>query len=358
MATTDIADSSVSVVREQLAGIREIERSEGLAAAERALVEYIRGGVQSHLAFIALARVLMKQRKFADAARAATKARSLAPLEPEPPIALGIVSIRLKEFAQAAEAFAAAIRIDPNNARAHLGAAAVKMADESYDDAIALCERVLDLDPSLERAHELIARIRMRQGRKEDAIAELKTLIAKNPGNRRVLRAYVQLMRNEGRGDEAISFLESDVAANPDDKARVARLSLVAARAGRPDIAVQQFQRVMDEGNATILDRVRYIMALIAADRIGEARSAISELGDVKMMKPVIAKLEGDIALKGGDAEAAMTQYRLACRAARVEPLPEEEEAGADTPEAKAKLWRAHALKSVTDAFRRRRAAA
>ena len=110
-------------IRPKLIQIREIEKTQGPAAAERALVAMLRDGEQSHMAFLALARVLLKQQKYEDAVRAATKAKSLAPLEANGSILLGLIGLRTKDIDQAAEAFADAIRLDPYSTRAHLGAA-------------------------------------------------------------------------------------------------------------------------------------------------------------------------------------------------------------------------------------------
>lgn len=356
MAVSPPADGSAANQRARLAEVRQIERTEGLPAAERALVENLRQGPQTPQAFLALARVLTKQRKFDDALRAAAKARGLAPLEADPLIATGLINIRKRDTASAAEAFAAAIRLDPNSARAHLGAAAVKMTDESYEDALALCEKVLDLDPGIERARELIARIQMRQGRPDLAIEELKGIVVANPENRRVLRAYVRLMQREDRSDEALDFLRADAAAHPDDTFRARRLALVGAMAGKTDYADAEYARMEAEGRATTANKLRYITALIRGGEFDRARKIMGELGDQAVLRPVVAKLEGDIALKSDDPEAAITHYREACRLGRLDPLPEAEAARAATPQEGARLWRAHTRKALATEIRSRRA--
>lgn len=358
MATASNLKPGSSGTRAKLLEIREIEKTSGVSAAERALVDLLREGPQTPQAFMALARVLMKQRKFEDAGRAAAKAKTLAPLEAEPLVAQGLVSLRMKDLSAAAESFGEAIRLDPNSKRAHLGAAAVKMAGESYEDALFLCDKVLDLDPSMEQAHELLARINLKMGRKDQAIIELKSIVEKNSENKRALRAYVRLTRAEDRGDEALQFLADDAEANPGDKRRAQRLSRVGARSGHAEYATKQYEDLVAQGTPRGTDKVRYTVALIQAGELDKARAMVESLGSQKVMKPVIAKLQGDIALKTGDAVTATKQYQAACRAAKVEMLSPEAEAAAEDPEAKAKLWRAHAQKSILSAVRGRRAAA
>lgn len=357
MAVSATSDASGGNLRSKLMQVREIERTSGLADAERALVDILREGPQSHQAFLALSQVLIKQKKFDDAARAAEKAKAFAPLEAGPLIAIGFVKMRQREHAGAAEAFAEAIRLDPSSARAHLGAAAVKMADESYEEALALCEKVTDLDPSMDRAHELIARIQMKKGQTAEALAELQSIVQKSPENQRVLRAYMQLMRREDRSDEALKFIEAEAVANPGDKLRARRLARVAAMSGDASYATQQYEESARQGDVGMPDKMRFIMELIQAGESQRAQAEIATLGDKKVLRPVVAKLNGDIALKSEDAAGAVVHYQTACRAARVAMLDPAAEAEGATPVEKARLWRAHTRKAIMMAAQSRRAA-
>ena len=280
----------------------------------------------------------------------------LAPLEVEPLIIAGLVHFRMKDNFAAGETFAKALQLDRNSARATLGAAAVKMAEESYDDALALCKRVLELDATLDRAAELIARIHVKKGDTEAALAALLGLIRKNPANKRALRAYVGLMKRENRMDEAVSFFQAESAANPEDNRRKRVLSAVAARAGNVDLAAAPYREKIEAGTASQVDRIRLAMTLIQAGQNDQAREAIAALGSQRVLKPVVAKLEGDIALKSGDAAAAVQSYEAACRAAKVAPLGEEAAKAAETVEALARLWKDHTVKSVLSAVKTRRA--
>ena len=234
---------------------------------------------------------------------------------------------------------------------------AVKMSDESYEDALALCEKVLDIDPTIDRAHELVARIQMRKGNTDEALAELKSIVQKSPENQRALRAYLQLMRREKRSDEALQFIEAEAAANPGDKLRNRRLARVGAMMGDASYATQQYEESARQGKVGIADRLRFIMELINAGETERAQTEIASLGDSKVLRPVVSKLNGDIALKSDDPAEAITHYQTACRAARVEMLDAAAEAEGTTPLEKARLWRAHTREAITIAAHGRRAA-
>lgn len=357
LATTVQPKPDAQGIRPKLIEIRKIEKQQGPAAAERALVALLRDGEQSHMAFLALGRVLMKQEKYEDALRAATKAKALAPLEADCSILAGMISLRMKDLAGAASAFADAIRLDPNSTKANLGAAAVKLDAQQYDDAEALCHKVLDMDPSAEQAHELLARIRMKQGDKSGAADELKAVVLRNPDNKKALKSYVRLMRQENRGDEVLELLEADAAASPGDAKKSDRYMRVAAKVGRVDIAGDQYEKLAEQGSLRTSDKLRYIVALIQGGELVKARVMIDQLGQQKVMKPVAAKLLGDVALKDGKPTEAVRQYQIACSAAKVPMLDPDKAAGAENDEALAQLWRAHAQEEVLTALKQRRAA-
>lgn len=345
-----------SSLRARLKAISKLEKEKGLAVAERALVELIREEASTEPeAFIGLSRLLMKGRKFDDALRAAHKARALAPMEVEPYILAGLIQLRQKDASGAGESFAKALQIDPKSAKATLGAAAVKMSTENYDDALVLCDKVLDLDPSMERAHELIARIRDKQGNTEAAMEELRTLIAQDPSNKRALRGYLQILKREGREVEGLQFLEDQSEANPDVNLLKRALTVVAARSGNSELATAPYREKIAAGTASKVDRIRMIMALIQSGAADEARAQIAALGQSKSLRPIVAKLEGDIALKSGDARLARASYEAACQAARIDPLPSADAAQAQTPEELARVWRNYTAKSIVSASRTRR---
>lgn len=348
-STTEVADEG----RPTLADLREVLRTEGPAAAERLVIDYLKDDPRSYDGFLVLGRLLLMQDQDEDAVRAMEKAKSLAPLEAAPNVLVGVAQVRLGNIEAAGAAFADAIRLDPSSARAHLGAAAVKMASGSYSDALELCDKVLDLDPSMERAQELIARINYKMGDSEAALGELRRLIENNPQNRRALYAYIGLMRSEGRNDEMLATLEADAEANPGDRRRENRFSVIAARAGRPELAVNYFRKLVEQnGSSKAADTVRYAMALIAAGETDKASAMIRPLEKRRATRPIAMKLDGDIALKAGEFERAVEKYRSACVNARCPFLDAEAEDGAADASELAGLWRLHTSTALTTAFK------
>ncbi|MDF1669251.1 MAG: tetratricopeptide repeat protein [Roseovarius sp.] len=347
-ASNEPASAGISA---RLAQLKQLERSKGPEEAERALIALIREFPDAHQAYSALARILMKQKKGDYAARAAEKAAALAPLEAKQHTLLGVARMRNDDLQGASAAFAQALQLDKNFTQAIMGAAAVKMADENYDDALALCDRALDIDPTLERASELVARINMKQGKPEAAAEELRNILTKNGANDRALKAYLRLMRKEGHLDEVVELAQESLTTAPATPQSIARYARMVSFAGKPDLAVAQYRALIETGNAREVDRVRYVTALISAGELEEARQAITTLNDRRPMRPLKVKLNGDVDLALGQADAAIELYKAACKGARTEGLDPTEAAGLEGAELAA-AWQSHTSKALRAALR------
>ena len=333
-----------------VADIRRLERADGSEAAERALIELIRSEPDNRLAYAALTRVLMRQRKYDYAVRAAERSAALAPLEPEAAILVGFAKMRADDRDGAAMAFRDALALDAHSPRAMMGAAILKMADENYDDALELCERAVEVDPSLEQAHQLIIRINMRQGRTGEALSELQKQLDSGDINERALRNYVRLMNQEGRVEEAIDNLAKLAGGGSLSRARFARL---AAMSGKPDRAVEEYRKLVDRGEAKISDQIRLVSFLIRGGQLEEARKAAGNFPKARVLRPFQQRALGDVTLAEGKPDAAIVHYRRACKLARVD-MPDEADVTGETPEDSARLWARYAQRAVRDGLRHR----
>ncbi len=362
MASSRPTDPAAHRATDIVQQFRVIEKEEGVEAAQAAILDYLRVEPDAFQGFVALARILLKQGKCDDALRAAQKAKALAPMYVDAPIAIGLVHLRMKDVDSAAAAFAEALRLEPNSARAHLGAAVVKLLEDDLDGALLLCEHVIDLDPSIERAYELMARIQKKRGRTDIAIDKLNALLQQNPSNVRAVKAYIQLMRAEGREQEAVAALKDNLQnhergaeISTADRKVIDMVLRAAMRSERPDVAVDQFRRMIDAGLNRPIDRALLIMSLIENGELAEAEERIREIPSRPALRPVALFLYGNLALNSGDAAEATNCFRKACAAASAEGLPEEQAAGADTVDELAKLWMVHARKTLITTIRNRR---
>ena len=341
---------------------RLIEKEEGVEAAQKAILDYLSIEPNAFQGFVALARILLKQGLCDDALRAAQKAKQLSPMNVDAPIAMGLVYLRMNDVDNAAAAFAEALRLEPNSARAHLGAAVVKFLVGDLDDALLLCEHVIELDPSIERAYELRARIQQKRQRSDIAIDELKSLLERNPSNVRAVKAYIQLMTSEGREQDAIAFLKENLEKHglkdelsAADRKVIDMILRAAVRSERPDVAVDQFRKMIGAGISRPVDRALFIMSLIENGDLKEAESLIEEIPPRPALRPIALFLYGHLAQKSGDPREAVDCFRKACAAGKVKALSDENITNVATVDELANLWMVHLRKTLLKSFRDRR---
>lgn len=355
MAVATKTKSAGSEERLRAGEIRKIEQQDGPEAAERAVLQFLNENRSSAQAFGILARLLSRQQRYDEAARAAEKACGLAPMEIEPILALGLLHARRRDHEAAGQAFANALKLDPDSTKALVGAAFSRYLAEDYEDALEILDRALALDPSLVKAKELKGRILLKRDDSDGALEVLEALVMEEPANGRALRSYLRLMKAANRTDDAYELIEKDAGAHPDDTMRARRLTRVALWAGHPEVALDQAARVLASAPKRPDFRVAYISALISAKKLDEAEEQIAELDQGKATAPLAERLRGDIALSKGDAKTALECYRKACRAARIDPLAPEDEAKGKTITDKARLWRSYSRRSLGSLLRTRR---
>lgn len=354
------SDSAPEGIRAKLKELKQIKRQQGAEAAEKALIEVIKEYPEAGDAYVALARILLEQKKNDYALRASEKAVSLSGLDHRAHTMLGVARMRNDDLKGAEAAFAQALDLNKEYVHAMLGAASVKLVHENYDDALALCDQALEINPNLTRAHQLVARINIKQGKPEVAAKELRKLVEDDASNDRALRAYLRLMRKEGKLDSIAELAESNLATEPPTPRSIARYARMVMAAGKPDLAVEQYRKLIETDQARALDKLRFITALIAAGQFDEAREAIGGIEDRLVAVPLKLKLEGDIALAEGAPDKAIDLYRSACAKARVDGhFSGDPSAGKDKL---AQEWQTHTARAlrtaIKDARQQRKAAA
>lgn len=349
MASTN----SNASVQARLRDVKQIMKTDGAPAAEKAIIEILKDEPKSDAAFIALARVLAKQGRTQDAERAAEKAKGLAPLDPMPLTMIGSLRLKAEDFEAAAAAFAEALAIDPNSERALLGAAMVKMRQEEFDDARAMVQKILDGDPENERANEMMARLCMQTEDQEGAEKILRQVIAANPNNMRASRGLVHLLKTQDRQDEAVELFQQSVDEDPDNPRRIARFAQVASQAGRPEAAASYVEAAADSKSVGTAGRLMMIGAMIQLGMTKSAEKRIDDLGKSRIASPVALKLRGDIALVSDKPDEAISLYKQSCAAAKLPALDAADLKDAKDDAAQAKLWRQHSRKQLANAARK-----
>jgi tetratricopeptide (TPR) repeat protein len=113
-------------------------------AAYRAILQSDSGSAQ---AYVGLFRVLLRERKFTDAAAAAAKASELAPNSDSVRTALGELHFRQGKMGEAQADFTALVKAGTNEARAYLGLGRVYWAASYYQHGKLMFDKAHERDP-------------------------------------------------------------------------------------------------------------------------------------------------------------------------------------------------------------------
>jgi len=179
---------------------------------------------------------------------------------------------------RAAQQFELVVQKAPGNIPALLALGELSSTAKRFEQTLRYSERILALDPALRNARLLHATALVGLGQLDLARAEYNRLLHDQPtyaeaklqlamldvvqkrfpeaeklfretyqpkrGDFRALKGLVELYAAEGQIDKAISLLNADVVRFPDSIAIRGLLASTAARAGRLDLAIQQYERL------------------------------------------------------------------------------------------------------------------
>ena len=124
---------------------------------------------------------------------------------------------------------------------------------------------------------------------------------------------------------------------------------------GRADMAVDEYRKLIADGQARASDHLRFVTALVRSGDLTAARTAVDEMPDRTVLKPFREKFLGDISLAEGKYAEAIAQYRKACRISRADGPASDAFAAEASEEDQAKAWAGHTSKALRETFRERR---
>jgi HEAT repeat protein/tetratricopeptide (TPR) repeat protein len=261
----------------------------------------------------------VRTRRYADAERALRRLTELAPNDTSALAELERVLVLERKLADAIVILERLVALEPKRAREHYQRMA-EYAAELYrdDDAIGYAARAVELSPDDAAGHEKLGRMYRRRQQNDKAILEFRQAISKNERAFAVHLELAELLMGQGELDEADRLLRRVVRACPDDElvVRAARLA-VQLNLGRGTL--ESFERevlpialanperplfrrlLVDIYGALaypLLEKARRGSPAEAA----EAKSALTKLGE-RAVKPLLDAL--------GDERAAQQQIAI-----------------------------------------------
>ena len=175
--------------------------------------------------------------------------------------------------------FEQVIRTEPGNVAALLALAELNSTAKKFRQSLEYSERILDLQPGLRNARLLHATALVGLDRLDEAHVEYNRLVREQPGyteaklqlamldvlqkrypeaerlfrelyqpkkgDFRALKGLVQLYTAQGQTEKTLALLNGELARFPDSIAVHSLLAATAARAGKVDLAIQQYEQLL-----------------------------------------------------------------------------------------------------------------
>lgn len=231
--------------------------------------------------------LLLDSREAADKALALRELRSLAqssPADMATAFQLGRAYSLNGVPEEATQQFDQVVRQEPENVAALVALAELNSASGKFQQSLQYSERILELEPGLRNARLLHATALVGLGQMDQAHVELERLVRDQPayteaklqlalldvllrrfpqaeklfaelyrpktGDFRALEGIVQLDEAQGRTDKALARLHTELARFPDSLAVRSLLAASLVRAGKTDLAIEQYEQLLAKGPA------------------------------------------------------------------------------------------------------------
>jgi tetratricopeptide (TPR) repeat protein len=179
------------------------------------------------------------------------------------------------------------LKIDPRNKNALLIESAAFLGEKKYVDARALLNAMLVKDPNSPDVLFQLGVVSLAESKFKDARESFKRTYELNPTNSRGLMGMVETDMAENKPQDALKTLEAEAAKAPNRLDVQLALGNTEVRAGRYDLALGYYQRVLNGMDKTTKVRGDIYMRIGETyRRMGDLPNAIASLEDARKFLP------------------------------------------------------------------------
>ena len=233
-------------------------------------------------------------------------------------LALAQLQVMRSDFDAALKSVGEILQIDRRNGPARMIEAASLLGEKKYDDARRLLLAIRQANPTAPDIDFSLGMVSLKEGKLKEAEDIFRKAYAANPKDARGLVGLVETLSAEGHFDQAIQFLQSELAKSPTRNDLQMTLGNVALRAGNFDLAIAQFQTVLNEldKNSKVRGEV-YFRLGITMRKKGDVNGAILALYKAREALPENSLVVNELALAldtAGRKPEAQTAYDQAVK--------------------------------------------
>jgi tetratricopeptide (TPR) repeat protein len=226
-------------------------------------------------------------------------------------LALGQLQVMRGEFEAALKSVAQVLAIDKKNRAAHMIEASALIGQKKYAEARQLLQAMQQVDPDSPDIAVSLGMVALSEGKLPEAEAIFRKAYEANPKDSRTLAGLVRTLVEENENDRAIQFLQAEVSKNPSRNDLHMALGTVAIRAGSFDLALSEFQTVLNalDKNAKSRGEVYMWMGITYRHKADPVRAAaaLSKAKEILPDNPMIAN-ELALSLDGAGHKAEALQ--------------------------------------------------
>jgi tetratricopeptide (TPR) repeat protein len=233
-------------------------------------------------------------------------------------LALAQLQVMLREYDAALKSVGEILQIDKNNGPARMIEAAVFTGQKRYADARQLLQAMQQANPNSSEVGFSLGMVALNEGKYQEAEDTFRKAYAQNPKDSRAMIGVVETLVREKRPDQAIQFLQGEIARNPGRNDLRMALGNVAVRAGNFDLALSEFQKVLNslDQNSKARGEV-YLRIGETLRRKGDVAGAVAALSKARDALPENSIVVNDLALSleaAGRTKEAIQTYQQAVK--------------------------------------------
>ena len=160
-------------------------------------------------------------------------------------LALAQLQVTRREFEAALKTAGEILAIDKGNINARLIESAALMGQKKFGDSRQLLDQMLKISPSSPDVLFQLGVVNLAESRYKEAADSFERAYQLNPANSRGLMGVVETYMAQNKTDQAIQLLQAEADKSPNRVEFRVALGNTAVRAGKYDLAVAEFQKVL-----------------------------------------------------------------------------------------------------------------
>ena len=271
---------------------------------------------------IAVANLLLAGGRIDDAQAQANTVKAAAPNDPDLHALLSGIAFRRGDRTTALEEMRRAIQLAPNRAEFHDSLALLLASDPATTaEAEAEFQKAIALDPKSTSARILLMAFYVKNNRLPDAEKAGWSAVAADPKDvtiRLDLAKVVLRMGDTARAEQILRQSSRDLASDPQG---VRLLADYYTASGQYDKAKAEFARLVGLYPKNESLQKAYIRALIQANDLATARTAVAALMKKHSQDPEVDALNGIVLIDAGKAGEAVNALQLAVKDSPQDPF-------------------------------------